>query len=330
MCSLSSSQYLQIQNIIDTCINYASINIPQNGWTHNKINNEFKFVNEIVLKNKSRLSWSEYGASDGEPVFYFHGVPGSGIEAHPAEQIALDLGIRLIVIDRPGYGNSALQTNFKLLEWPDAVSQLADKLHLKRFSLLGFSGGGMYALACAYKIPERIKQVTLVSSVAPFETEVMQNYINPGFKPLYELSASNEEAAIQQVSQLLSSVEVFMDILLQILPPADKELFSKKHIHKHYLNGISLATNKGVVNDLRNIVMPWQFDLKDIDLPIDIWHGRNDTLVGFAIGEYLSHTLTNSTSHFFDNRGHYFLLGKWQEVLKCFTSKGLVQHEASH
>lgn len=287
-------------------------------------------MNETELKNKSHLSWYEYGASDGEPVFYFHGAPGTGIEAHPAEQIAIDLGIRLIAIDRPGYGNSALQTNFKLLDWPDAVSQLADKLHLKRFSLLGFSVGGMYALACASKIPERIKQVALVSSVAPFETEVMQNYINPDFKPLYELSVSNKEAAIQQASQLLSPAEGFMDILLQILPPADKELFSSKHIHKHHLNCISLATSKGVVNDLQNIVMPWQFDLKDIDLSIDVWHGRSDNLIGFAVGEYLSQTLKDSTIHFFDNFGHYFLFEKWQEVLQCFKSKELLQHEASH
>ena len=275
-------------------------------------------MNILLLDNKKRLAWNEYGAPDGEPVFYFHGTPGSRLEAQPADDIARNLGIRLIAPDRPGYGDSDVQDDFRLLDWPDAISQLADELQLRQFSILSFSGGGAYALACAHELAGRINHVTTVGSPAPFETEVMQKHISAEFKPLYELSAANYPAAAQQVSQLANPLDTFMEILQAALPPSDKVLFEQSSFHKHYLENLTLATTHGVngiVNDLRNLTLPWQFDLEDIQPPIDLWHGRDDKSFGFAIAEYLSNTLKNTSTHFLNNNGHYFLFNQWREIL---------------
>ena len=275
-------------------------------------------MKRLLLNNKYQLAWNEYGSPDGEPLFYFHGTPGSRVEPQAANDIARDLGIRLIAPDRPGYGDSDVQDDFRLLDWPDCISQLADNLQLKQFSILSFSGGGAYALACAHELADRLKRITIAGSPAPFETEVMQEHICAESKPLYELSAADYPAAIQQVSQLVNSLDTFLEILQAPLPPSDTVLFEQDSFHQHYLENLTLATTHGVngiVNDLRNLTLPWQFNLEDIQLPIDIWHGSEDRSFGLAIAKYLSNTLKNTSTHFLDNSGHLLLFTQWKEIL---------------
>ncbi|MCW8956460.1 MAG: alpha/beta hydrolase [Gammaproteobacteria bacterium] len=276
-------------------------------------------INSLLLDKKFQLTWNEYGTPDGKPVFYFHGAPGSRLEAFSADSIARELDIRLIAPDRPGFGDSDPQNNFRLLDWPDAIAQLANHLNLKQFSILAFSGGGPYALACAHAMPERIDQLTLVSSIAPFNTEAMQNYVNAAYKPLYELAAADYSAALQQISQIASTPEDLLDVIKAPAPSFDLALFDQQDFHAHYLNNLSLTIHNGIdgiANDLRNFALPWGFDPTNIQLKINIWHGQNDHHVGFPIGEYLSNSLKNTATSFIHDAGHYFLFEHWQEILQ--------------
>lgn len=276
-------------------------------------------MNKLLLSNNKYLVWDEYGAPNGEPVFYFHGALGSRLEAETADSIAEDLGIRLIISDRPGYGDSDPQDNFELLDWPDMILQLANKLNINKFSIIGFSLGSNFALACAHCIPDRLLSISLIASLAPYETEVMQKHISADFKPLYDLALTNKEAALQQVSQMATSPEDIYTSVYSSLSECDKTLFDIEHIQTHYKKSLTLAFKNGVlglINDLQNITRPWQFDLDNIELPIDVWHGRDDASVGYAIGEYVSRKLKNSSFHPQDNSGHYFIFDKWNDILK--------------
>jgi len=110
----------------------------------------------IHLHDGRTLGYAEYGRADGKALFYFHGHPGARLEARFLAEQAAQTGIRLIGVDRPGMGQSSFQTGRRLLDWPDDVAELADSLQLDRFAVVGFSGGGPYALACAYKISHRL------------------------------------------------------------------------------------------------------------------------------------------------------------------------------
>lgn len=97
-------------------------------------------------------------------------------------------GVRLICIDRPGYGLSDFQPNRRLLDWPVDVGELADALGIARFNLLGFSAGGPYALACAHLIPERLIQVGIADSAPPMVLREI-NQIAPNILRInYELT----------------------------------------------------------------------------------------------------------------------------------------------
>src|SRR5215472_6981947 len=121
----------------------------------------------IRLADGRALGFAEYGDPNGAPLFFFHGLWASRLTSHPDHEIARSLGVRLITMDRPGIGCSAPKPGRRLIDWPEDVAALADALQLQRFAILGWSGGGAYALACASRIPERLTAVGLASGGAP-------------------------------------------------------------------------------------------------------------------------------------------------------------------
>lgn len=105
----------------------------------------------IKLKVGRKLGFIEYGDPKGKPLFFFHGWPGSRYSGKETDIAAKKLGVRVISTDRPGIGLSDFQKDRRLLDWSDDVVELADYLGIKRFSLMGVSGGGPYVAVCAYK-----------------------------------------------------------------------------------------------------------------------------------------------------------------------------------
>ncbi len=123
------------------------------------------------LPDGRSLAYAGYGDPQGFPVFFFHGTPGSHIdwELFDVEDTASRLGVRLIAVDRPGIGLSDYQSGRRFLDWPADLAALADRLALERFSVLGFSSGGAYALVCPLKIPERLVRVGVLNGDGPYE-----------------------------------------------------------------------------------------------------------------------------------------------------------------
>jgi pimeloyl-ACP methyl ester carboxylesterase len=101
-------------------------------------------------------------------VLLAHGGPGSRLLC-PDEDATAVAEVRLLTVDRPGYGGSDPRPNPTLLGWADDVQALADRLGLERLAVVGFSAGGGYALACAARMPERIGAVGLASCEGPYD-----------------------------------------------------------------------------------------------------------------------------------------------------------------
>ncbi len=112
-----------------------------------------------ALDDGRALAYCEFGDPDGLPMFYFHGFPGSRLEGAVAANSARRAGVRLIAVDRRGFGNSDPLPRRRLLDWPADIVQLAQRLELDRFGVVTASGGAPYAAACARAIPERLTVV---------------------------------------------------------------------------------------------------------------------------------------------------------------------------
>ena len=91
----------------------------------------------LTLQDGRTLGYAEYGDPDGAPGFYFHGHPGSRLEAQLADHAARAVGIRVVALDRPGYGLSSAQPRRRILDWPHDVAQAADTLGIGPAPVLG-------------------------------------------------------------------------------------------------------------------------------------------------------------------------------------------------
>src|SRR5262245_42660039 len=123
----------------------------------------------VKLADGRSLGFLDLGRADGVPVFFFHGTPGSRLGAAELEPWTEKYGLRVIAADRPGYGLSDPKPGRTLQDWASDVAALADHLGTRRFHVLGESGGGPFALACAAGLGSRVLSATLAASAAPVE-----------------------------------------------------------------------------------------------------------------------------------------------------------------
>src|SRR5262249_53418979 len=116
---------------------------------------------------KKQLAVEVCGAPDGLSVFLMHGTPGSRSGPRPRSSLLYRLGIRLISYDRPGYGGSSRVPGRCVADAADDVRAIADALRLDRFAVIGRSGGGPHALACAARLDDRVIATAALVSIAP-------------------------------------------------------------------------------------------------------------------------------------------------------------------
>ena len=122
----------------------------------------------VTLRDGRRVGFAEWGPTDGRPVVLFHGMPGSRLSC-PDEEETERAGVRLITIDRPGYGVSSPHPGRTLLGWVSDYVEWAELVGLPPCPIVGWSGGGPYALACAVQRPECVTAVGLAASPAPLD-----------------------------------------------------------------------------------------------------------------------------------------------------------------
>src|SRR5580692_10464566 len=105
-----------------------------------------------------RIAVKISGKPAGHPVFFFHGTPGSSVGPLPRTQVLYKMGVQVISFDRPGYGRSERLSPRTVADVVPDVVTIADQIGLKRFAVVGRSGGGPHALACAAQLPDRVTQ----------------------------------------------------------------------------------------------------------------------------------------------------------------------------
>ena len=117
---------------------------------------------------RRRLGFAEFGPADGRPLVWLHGTPGARRQIpQSARVMAEELGIRIVGIDRPGVGSSTPYRYGSLLDSVTDLTRVADDLGLERFGVIGLSGGGPYALAASYALPDRVPVAAVLGGVAP-------------------------------------------------------------------------------------------------------------------------------------------------------------------
>src|SRR5215208_6991530 len=148
---------------------------------------------DLELGDGRTLHAYDTGAHDADgrlAVFWHHGSPNIGAPPEPLFSAADRLGIRWVSYDRPAYGGSTPRPDRDVASAAGDASAVADALSIDRFALMGHSGGGSHALACAALLPERVLGVVVVAGMAPFDAEGLEWFEGFGPAGVAELRAA--------------------------------------------------------------------------------------------------------------------------------------------
>ncbi|WP_415378966.1 alpha/beta fold hydrolase [Halosimplex sp. TS25] len=261
----------------------------------------------IELSDGRALSYAEYGDPGGTPVFAFHGVIGSRLMWSLCDEEAAERGVRVVAPDRPGFGASDFQAGRRLLDWPEDACALADRLGIDRFGVVGFSGGGPHAMACADAVPERVRGVSLVSSVTPPETRASADPFNEAVLSATRFVPGFSQAAFASSAWLAANARSqFRTALVAGSPPEDRAVFdgpTGETLVNDSAESFRMGS-RGPAHDLPLVGNDWGFDAGECPLPVDLWHGRADATVGVDLARAFGDLLPDADLYLSDD-AHY-------------------------
>ena len=278
---------------------------------------------QIHLRDGRALGYAEFGDPAGRPVFFFHGFPGSRLQRYPDDAIAIASGVRIITIDRPGFGLSSFQPGRELLDWPADVAQLARALGIDRFAAIGLSGGGPYLLACAYKIPGCLTSATVVSGLSPLGQPGVTQGMDLSDRFVYSIARRApwwlmRFALGPVVRKVQRDPAGASKRLPRSAPRADKDVFARPSVQamdyedliESYRSGVD-----GISWEAMVLTRPWGFRLEDIHMKIHLWQGEADRTVPVSMAKYLACTLPECEARFIPGEGHMLMFNYWREIL---------------
>lgn len=278
----------------------------------------------LILRDGRTLGYAVWGALNGKPVFYFTSSEASRYSRHPDETILTDLGVHLFTFDRPGRGLSSPHKSRRLLDWADDIQDFTQQKGIERFALIGHSQGSAHCLACAYKFPEKVSSLTLVSNLAGFNDNTVKAAIPRYLRTQHILSRSAPWLMTLQWNILRWTLKnergekILMDGM-RSLPPQDQATLSIPGGNETTFQSIREGLRQGgasITEDFRLVVSDWGFEIKDIQNKVFIWHGEADPMHPVAMSRYLAAHIPNCETQFIPEEGALLLYSRWREILR--------------
>lgn len=292
-----------------------------------------RFNQTIMLPDGRDLGYAEAGSPNGYPLFIFHGFPGSRLEARGLEEIRRRHNIRIIATDRPGYGLSTYHPTFRITDWPADVQILARQLKLKRFAVIGGSGGGPFALACAHAIPSHtLTSVGLLASAGPWEAGTRDV---PKSARIGSWAATNCPFFATGLLDLVINLakrfaytntgKKLMDSALsKAIKTAGKEIPEqeqeeavaerRERAMRIFLEPFSQGS-KGFVREAYLLTHSYGFRLENVKPMVYIWHGTRDTNSPIRMIRYMAERLPNCKLREFEGETHFTIMKHLEEVI---------------
>jgi pimeloyl-ACP methyl ester carboxylesterase len=275
-----------------------------------------KNVQFHVSRLGNQIAYHEYGDPLGAPIFYYHGT-GSHINGMLLHRPAMEYGFRIIAPDRPGVAQSDFRKGWTVLEYARDMADLADRLGIGTFGVIGLSGGGPTLMASAFAIPERLRYVVDLACAMPVYADPEMNRHLGTMDRFYARIGARLPLALFRIpfsligwtQTLFRSPKMFAKMFSSSLCPADKQLFTSPDLQYLLMRDFQELFRQGATPaayDALTVYKPWGFNLSDISIPVKIFHGTADKFVPPSFSEYLARNAKNATLHLIEGQGHFY------------------------
>ena len=275
------------------------------------------------------LAADDVGDPDGVPVVHLHGSPDSRFARHPDDGIAAAVGVRLVAVDRPGYGGTDPQPVPDVVAWAGDVARLLDQLGIGRCRVAAWSAGAPWAFGLAATLPERVEQVTTFGCLAPTEA----------FDDPAVVEASGVRAGVvEELAAGLSVTELAEQFAGFLVPPHPVELaLAREMVTEHYspkaradveavpglveqlARSLAVAAQGGGAGVVADVAVQFGagagVPLDAVACRVVLVHGTFDPIAGPAVGRWLAARLPDATVEVWEH-GHQGLLVDWERWLR--------------
>lgn len=275
----------------------------------------------LVLPDGRRLSWSDTGDVNSIPMILMHGIPGSRVLRHPDGKLLSDAGIRLIIPERPGIGDSDPQFGRTIADWPNDIQALADHLGLDTFAVVGFSAGTAYALATACQLPKRVKTLHLIGAAPPIETISDLKYYSPQFRAAMMVARYSPGLLAPLLGLVFQGIRknVYRYVREMMCGHAasDQRAFDSLPLRENFVRGLLLCYKnvRYVAPDLLLMVNGWSVSEMQPEIPVQFIHGDVDWHISAAGAMRIAEQIDGARFHLIPNAGHFLIYSHWQEIL---------------
>jgi pimeloyl-ACP methyl ester carboxylesterase len=214
-------------------------------------------------------------------VVWHHGSPQTGALLEPLLLAAAERGIRLLSYGRPGYGGSTARPGRNAASAAADVAAIADSLGIERFAVMGASGGGPHALACAALLQGRVTGVACFASPAPFDAEGIDWFSG---------MASDGESLRAAVAgrEARERYEETAEFDRDSFNERDYALLKGSWSSLGKDAGLASAQGAdGLIEDDLALVAPWGFEVAAVIAPVLLVQGGDDRVIPSAHADSL-------------------------------------------
>ena len=285
----------------------------------------------LRLPDGRDLEYEMQGPSTGPVVLFHHGMPGSAVPMDTVLGAMTARGFRVITYSRAGYGASSPAPGRTVADTAADCAFLLAHLGVTRYLVVGWSAGGPHALASAAVAPQNVEGVLVVASFAPFDAEGLDYAEGMGAQNVAQFGTvgQGEPAMRELVGQMASAVRgnASSDVateMASLLPPVDLAVLTAEYGADNAANmdhGLS-GGDEGWFADLAALTSPWGFELGDIAVPVELWHGTADQMVPVTHGQWLAAHLPTARTHLEPEQGHLSIaIGSLGEKLEALSDR---------
>jgi pimeloyl-ACP methyl ester carboxylesterase len=255
------------------------------------------------------------GPEDGTPLVFHVGTPCAAIPYPPFVRALTERGLRYVGFSRAGYGSSTRRPGRSVVDVVEDTAAVLAAIEADRCHVVGWSGGGPHALACAARLPGVISCGT-IGGVAPYPAEGLDWTAGMGAENVEEFNA-----ALTGADELLVFKERETPIWRAVTPDQVADAFrdliddvDRGSLTGEFAEWTAEAFREalrigywGWFDDDMAFIRPWGFDLAEISVPTFIWQGAHDRMVPFAHGKWLAAHIPAARPRLFAEHGHLTL-----------------------
>jgi pimeloyl-ACP methyl ester carboxylesterase len=256
------------------------------------------------------------GASGAPVVFWQHGTPNVGEPPAPLFAAAARLALRWVSHDRPGYGGSSPQPGRAIASTAADVAGIADALGIARFTVMGHSGGGSHALACAALLPERVTVAVSVSAIAPFDAAGLDWFegMAPAAQSMLRSAVRGRDALAAHLASAEFDPEEFT--------PEDHAALRGPWGWLGSVAGKAVrGGGDGQLEDELAYVAPWGFDVARVRSPVLLVQGGADRICPAGHGQWLAERIRSAELWLRPDDGHISVLASAESALEWLRER---------